>query len=88
MTNFLSEEGMIFVGKNDHPASVPEERPVEDFWAHLKGIFYAKGWHEENYSKPINKIKYCLRKLDPVSVQHLATTTFKRIDLLRRSGVV
>ena len=77
VTNFLSEEGIVFVGKNDNPANVPEARPVEDFWAHLKGLVYAKGWHAENHSKLINRIKYCLRKLDPVFVQHLAPQPLK-----------
>uniref|UniRef100_A0A914DC44 Uncharacterized protein n=1 Tax=Acrobeloides nanus TaxID=290746 RepID=A0A914DC44_9BILA len=52
------DEDIHFVEKVDNPANLPEARPVEDFWAALKGMVYAKGWHAENVQQLVNRIKY------------------------------
>lgn len=85
--NHLRKEGINFVEKNDNPANLPEARPVEDFWAALKGKVYAKGWHAENVQQLINRINYCVKTIDPAFVQHLGEATKKRIDAIRRNGV-
>uniref|UniRef100_A0A914DHW9 Transposase n=1 Tax=Acrobeloides nanus TaxID=290746 RepID=A0A914DHW9_9BILA len=84
----LRKEGIHFVEKVDNPANLPEARPVEDFWAALKGMVYAKGWHAENVQQLVNRIKYCLRNINPKLVQRLGEATKKKIDKIRRNGVV
>lgn len=86
--NHLRENHIVFVEKNDNPANLPEARPVEDFWAALKGMVYAKGWRAETIQKLINRIKYCLKNLDPDLVQHLGEATKKRLDKIRRNGLI
>ena len=46
--NYLMEKKVTFVPKNDNPANVPEARPIEDFWAIIKGLVYKGGWKGEN----------------------------------------
>ena len=74
--------------KVDNPTNLAEARLVENFWAALKGMVYAKGWHAENVQQLVNRIKYCLRNINPKLVQRLGEATKKRIDKIRRNGVV
>ena len=83
----LRSENVRFVKKNDNPANVPEVRPIEDFWAYLKSLVYAKCWRASNTDQLITRIKYCLKKVDQLIVQKLAKSTKKRIDAVRRFGV-
>lgn len=76
------------MNKKDNPANVPEIRPIEDFWAYLKRTVYAKAWQAKNTDQLINRIKYCLKKLNPIVVHELALATKRRIDRVRRVGVV
>jgi len=82
------DENIDFVEKKDNPANVPEIRPIEDFWSLLKKDVYAKGWKAKNTDQLITRIKYCLKKIDKNVVQQLAMSTKKRIDHVRRHGVI
>lgn len=88
VTDYLRQEGILFVEKNDNPANCPEARPIEDFWSLLKGIVYARGWRAENTTQLMTRIKYCLKKIDANVVQKLSESTYKRIDFIRRNGVI
>ena len=61
---------------------------IEDFWSILKEDVYAKGWKAESTNQLINRIKYCSKKMDPDLVQKLFEKTKKKIDFIRRDGVI
>lgn len=84
----LREQKIKFVEKADNPANVPEIRPIEDFWAILKGAVYANAWRAKTVDQLINRIKYCLKNIDQSRVQKLARVTRKRIREVRDFGVV
>jgi len=84
----LRAENVVFVEKHDNPANVPEIRPIEDFWAHLKAAVYAKGWKAKNTAQLITRIKYCLNKFDDSLVHKLASSVKSRIDHVRRYGLI
>lgn len=84
----LNTENIEFVQKTDNPANVPEVRCIEDFWAYLKQLVYKDGWGAKNIDQLINRIRYCLKKIDHSVVQKLAASTLKRIDSVRRFGVI
>lgn len=84
----LREENIDFVKKEDNPANVPEVRCIEDFWSYLKSLVYANGWKAENIDQLKRRIKNCLKKIKIEVVQKLALSTKKRIDHVRRHGVV
>jgi hypothetical protein len=88
VTQHLDQENVNYVAKEDNPANLPEARSIEDFWAILKGRVYAKAWKAENTRQLSNRIKLCLRQMDPTLVQRLAESTKKRIDKIRRNGVI
>lgn len=85
---YLRQENIKFVEKNDNPANVPEIRPIEDFWSILKRHVYAKGWKAKTHDQLIRRIKFCLKKIDKSVVQKLARSTKTRIDRVRRYGVI
>lgn len=84
----LTAENIDFVRKEDNPANVPEIRPIENFWAYLKRLVYAQGWEAKTANQLITRIKYCLKKIDQDVVQTLALSTKRRIDGVRRHGLI
>jgi hypothetical protein len=58
------------------------------FWSLLKGRVYARGWRAKNTTQLITRIKYCLKKITVDVVQRLSESTSKRIDIIRRNGVI
>ena len=88
VVNHLREESIHFVAKEDNPSNLPEARSIEDFWAILKTRVYANAWKAENTRQLTNRIKLCLRKMEPDLVQRLAEGTKKRMDHIRRNGVI
>uniref|UniRef100_A0A915KQX1 Uncharacterized protein n=1 Tax=Romanomermis culicivorax TaxID=13658 RepID=A0A915KQX1_ROMCU len=62
-------ENIEFVKKCDNPANVPEVGVIEDFWAYLKFLVYAKGWETKKLDQLSNRIKAVLKKLDKAFVQ-------------------
>lgn len=86
--NHLQQKDIHFVEKDDNPSNLPEARSIEDFWDILKGKVYANAWKAENTRQLTNRIKLCLRNIDRDLVQRLAEGTKKRIDHIRRHGVI
>ena len=66
---------------------MPEARPIEDFWAHLKRNVYIDGWQAKNIDQLKKRISDRLKKIDLKAVQKLAESTIRRIDHVRRNGV-
>ncbi|KAL4490738.1 hypothetical protein ABPG72_021792 [Tetrahymena utriculariae] len=88
VTTFLKKKNINFVQKNDNPANLPECRPIEDFWSILKSKVYQHNWKARDTEQLQERIELCLKKLDKVSVQNLISTIPKRLDNIRRNGVV
>jgi hypothetical protein len=84
----LDQEGVNYVAKENNPSNVPEARSIEDFWSILKARVYANSWRVENTRQLTNRIKLCLRQMDRNLIQRLAADTKKRIDYIRRNGVI
>ena len=59
---YLNKENVHYVEIADNPASLPECRPIENFWSISKGHVYKNSWHAENLKKLRSRIKYCLNK--------------------------
>jgi len=84
----LNAENINYVDKEHNPANVPEVRSIKDFWEYLKFLVYANGWQAENLKKLMTRIKYCLNEMDQTVVHRLSTTVKRRIDHVRRYGVI
>ena len=88
MLQCLRDEGITFVDKKDNPSNVPEAQCIEDFWALLESMVYAKNWRAENVDQLSRRIRYCIKKIDVSIVQKLAMSTKDRIDRIRLNGVI
>ena len=86
--NFLVEKKINFVLKEDNPANIPEARPIELFWGILKAAVYKDGWEAENLDQLVNRIKYCLSKIDPTFIHNQFSSVKGKIDSIRRHGVI
>ena len=76
-----------FVPKSMNPANMPQVRPIEDFWAHLKTAVYDKGWAAKNVKQLKTRIEYKLRKINLRFVQHLASSVNRRLRNVIRHGI-
>ena len=85
---YLRSKKINFVPKEHNPANVPELRPIEDFWSELKRLVYDKNWKAENLDQLKNRIEYCFKKINPNRVHTLGASTFKRVDSVRRHGMI
>jgi hypothetical protein len=77
-----------FVQKFDNPANLTEARPIEKFWAILKGLVYNNMCKAEKIPKLIDRIRYCVSKVEPSLIKSLAASTKSLVDGVRRKGVV
>ena len=69
--DYFTEHNINFVQKYENPANLPEVRPIEDFWAILKQKIYANGWEASNIDELIKRIRLCIRRIDPSTIQRL-----------------
>ena len=88
VVNYLIDQNIEFVQKCENPANVPEVRPIEDFWSILKGKVYENGWRAKNLDELRNKIRLCTRNMDQNLVQDLLASTSKRLNNIRRNGLI
>lgn len=86
--DFLIENRINHVDKVDNPANLPECRPIEDFWSILKGKVYAHNWQAKDIPTLKKRIKKCLKEIEPSTIQSLMEGVVKRIDEVRRRGVI
>ena len=85
--NYLRDENVEFVPKEDNPAAAPEVRPIEDFWADLKRSVYSNDWKAKNVNELKARIKYCLRKMDANIAKTRANETLPRLRKVARYGL-
>lgn len=88
VTDYLTEQKVTFVSKQENPANLPECRPIEDFWSILKGMVYNNNWQAQDLVQLRRRIEYCLAKVDIDLVQRLCRSTTKRLDFVRRHGII
>jgi hypothetical protein len=53
-----------FVEKEHNPPNLPQCRPIENFWSHLKAQVYAGGWEAESIPQLKRRIRKMLKNID------------------------
>ena len=83
--NHLRQQNVEFVPKAENPPAVPEARSIEDFWADLKRLVYQGGWTAKNIPQLKQRIKNCLRIMDPNVAMARASETHARLRKIGNS---
>lgn len=86
--DFMMESKIPFVEKYENPANVPECRPIEKFWAILKGRVYADGWRAKNLVELERRIRDCIKKLGADSLAPLFKSLLPTLRHIGRYGVI
>ena len=53
-----------FVSKDENPPNFPQCRPIENFWAQLKGLVYEKGWEATSVRQLKQRINKKISEID------------------------
>lgn len=69
VTEFLTDNGIPFVQKGTNPPNLPQCRPIENFWAHLKRAVYEDGWEATTIRQLKQRIRKCVKEIDFSVVQ-------------------
>ena len=85
---FLKDQNIKFVSKSENPPNTPEIRFMEDFWSLIERNVYKDGWEAENLDQLRNRIVYCFEKVDRECEQELVESPQRRIETIRRYGLV
>ncbi|KAL4510759.1 hypothetical protein ABPG72_004913 [Tetrahymena utriculariae] len=85
---FMTNNNINFVPKEQNPPNTPEVRPIEDFWLYLKGQVYNNNWEAKNISQLKRKINICIKKIDQNYIKNLMSSIPKRLNLIRRKGLI
>ena len=85
--NYLRDENIEFVPKEDNPAAAPEVCPIKDFWLDLKRSVYSNDWKAKNITELKYRIKYSLRKMNANIAKTRANETLPRLRKVARNGL-
>lgn len=84
--NWLRQNNIPFVPKNDNPPNLPQARPIEDFWALLSRKVYDGGWQAENEEQLRRRIFRKIREIDVQAVQNLMIDVGRKLRLVEQHG--
>ncbi|KAL4463556.1 hypothetical protein ABPG72_018811 [Tetrahymena utriculariae] len=88
VTQQLNNSRINFVAKEENPPNVPEARPIENFWLHLKALVYKNGWEARNLDQLKRRIKQQLNLVDQQLIKNLMNSIPQRLKKIRRYGVI
>ena len=88
VVEYLNEESVHFVQKQENPANLPECRPIENFWGILKGLVYEHNWQAKSLDQLRSRITRCLKKIDIDLVKRVMASVRCKIGQVKRDGVI
>jgi len=83
----LERNGVHYVTKEINPPNVPQLRPIEVFWSHLKRKVYSGGFMAENRESLIKKINKELKTFGKKDFESLMKNLKSKIIKADRDGV-
>ena len=85
--SFLDGRGVNYVPKDVNPTEVPQCRPIEDFFGVLAGHVYRKNWVARDTEALKRRIRTCIWRISPETVQVTAQAVRKRLLKAYRLGI-
>lgn len=84
--NYLHQNNIPFVPRQDNPPNLPQARPIEDFWALLSRKVYDGGWQAENEEQLRRRIFRKIGEIDVQVVQNLMRDVRRKLRLIEQHG--
>uniref|UniRef100_A0A158P527 Tc1-like transposase DDE domain-containing protein n=1 Tax=Tetranychus urticae TaxID=32264 RepID=A0A158P527_TETUR len=84
----LNELGIKFIEKEQNPPNIPQLRPIERFWAHLKQKVYEGGWSASSYPSLKARINSKLKEFDQNYFARLCANDRNKIAKAAKHGVL
>ena len=85
---FLNQQNVPYVRKENNPPNVPQLRPIETFWSHLKRKVYHGGWSASNKEELIKRIKSKLKTFGQEYFDTLMKNVKKKVRRAERNGLL
>ena len=77
-----------YIKREENPPNVPQIRPIERFWSHLKKAVYSDGWETQSYRGLKLRIRKKLTEFDEAYFKNLFTNAKQRISLASTNGAL
>lgn len=84
--DWLTENNINFVPREDNPPNVPQARPIEDFWALLSRKVYDNGWEAQNEQQLRTRIFQKIREVDVNIVQRQMRHVRRKLRAIEDNG--
>lgn len=84
--NYLRAQNIPFVPKNRNPTSLPQCRPIEDFFGQLSAKVYARGWKARNLAQLSARLKKCFKEFDFEPVRRSCEHVRRNLRICHREG--
>lgn len=86
--SFMHAYKVNFVPKDSNTPNVPNLRPIEKFWCHLKQGVYANGWKPNNWNEMYDRVRKVLMKIDQSVCERFMSHVAKDVRYADRKGVL
>lgn len=84
---WLEQNGITFVPKDQNPPAAPQIRPIENFWGCLKMKVYEGNWQAKNREQLIRKIKKCVKEFDQNVIRNMFENLKSKIHFANENGL-
>lgn len=82
----LMHENVTFLAKEKNPPNVPQTRPIERFWAHLKAKVFTPPYHPQNIDCLEKRIKKILKEFQPEYFERLMSAVGPKVRAAANNG--
>lgn len=84
--DWLRQQNIPCVPREDNPPNVPQARPIEEFWALLGRKVYDGGWEAENEEQLRRRIHQKIREFNPLTAQRLMISIHAKLRTIETHG--
>ena len=84
---FLSNNGINYVEKDENPPSAPQIRPIENYWGILKMKVYEGNWSAKNQENLIRRIKIKQKKISQDTVIKMLENLKEKFHKANENGL-
>lgn len=83
---WLEQNNVNYVPREDNPPNVPQARPIEEFWSLLCRKVYENGWEAQNEQQLRARIFRKIREVDPNIVQRKMRQVLAKLRAIEDHG--